>query len=131
MRDRYFSESGRYVATSAERNEVRGERLRQPCENEAKYEGNDYVSRARTRLSELFEERQDWASKRASRNGRLDLQRRTERTLLTKKNWRYDTRDALGRRSRGTEKAGGELYLIEGRLRTFLFAIIRVRGVVL
>ena len=83
MGDRYFSESGRYVATSAERNEVRGERLRQPCENEAKYEGNDYVSRARTRLRELIEERQDWASKRASRNGRLDLQRRTDRTLLT------------------------------------------------
>ena len=57
------------MATSAERNEVRGERLRQPCENEAKYEGNDYVSRARTRLRELIEERQDWASKRASRNG--------------------------------------------------------------
>ena len=84
------------MATSAERNEVRGERLRQPCENEAKYEGNDYVSRARTGLNELIEERQDWASKRASRNGRLDLQRRTDRTLLTKKNWRYDENAAKG-----------------------------------
>ena len=119
------------MATSAEWDEIRDKRLRQPSENEAKYEGNDYVSRMGTRLRELIEERQDWASERAGRNGRLDLQRRTERTLLTKKNWRYDTRDALGRRSRGTEKAGGELYLIEGRLRTFLFAIIRVRGVVL
>ena len=119
------------MATSAEQNEVRGEWLRQPCEHEAKYEGNDYVSRARTRLSELIEERQDWASKRASRNGRLDLQRRTEQALLTKKNWQYETLDALGRRSRGTEKAGGVLYLIEGCLRMFLFAIICARGVVL
>ena len=119
------------MATSAKRNEVQGERLRQPCENEAKYEGNDYVSHMRTRLHELIEERQDWASKRASRNRRLNLQRQTEWALLTKKNWRYETRDALGRRSKGTEKAGGELYLIEGRLRTFRFAIIRVRRVVL